>query len=41
MKYELINGKILDGTKDMTVKEEYSILVENDKGYSKGWQYSI
>lgn len=31
MKYALINGKILDGTKDMTVKEGYSILVENDK----------
>lgn len=31
MKYALINGKILDGTKDMTVKEGYSILVDNDK----------
>ena len=31
MKYAIINGKILDGTKDMEVKEGYSIIIENDK----------
>lgn len=31
MKYAIINGKMLDGTKDMEVKEGYSIIIENDK----------
>ena len=31
MKYAIINAKILDGTKDMEVKEGYSIIVENDR----------
>ena len=31
MKYAIINGKILDGNKDMEVKEGYSILVDSDK----------
>lgn len=31
MKYAYINGKILDGTKDMQVKEGFVILTDNDK----------
>lgn len=31
MKYAIINGKILDGTKDMEVVEGYSIIVDDDK----------
>lgn len=31
MKYAFINGKILDGDKDMTVKEELCILVDGEK----------
>ena len=31
MKYAYHNGKILDGTKDMTVQEGKVILTENDK----------
>ncbi len=31
MKYAIINAKILDGTKDMEVKEGYSIIIDNDK----------
>ena len=31
MKYAYINGKILDGTKDMQVKEDFVILTDNDK----------
>lgn len=31
MKYAIINGKILDGTKDMEVVDGYSIIVDDDK----------
>ena len=31
MKYAFVNGKILDGSKDMEVREELNILVENEK----------
>ncbi len=31
MKYAVINGKILDGTKDMEVVDGYSIIVDDDK----------
>ena len=31
MKYAYINGKILDGTKDMQVKEGFVILTDNYK----------
>lgn len=31
MKDAYINGKIIDGTKEMQVKEEYAILVEQGK----------
>ena len=31
MKYAIINGKILDGSKDMEVREGYTIIVDNDK----------
>lgn len=31
MKYAVINGKILDGTKDMEVVDSYSIIVDDDK----------
>ncbi len=31
MKDAYINGKIIDGTKDMQVKEGYAILVEQGK----------
>lgn len=31
MEYAVINGKILDGTKDMEVVDSYSIIVDDDK----------
>lgn len=31
MKYAFINGKILDGTKDMTAQEGFCVLVEDEK----------
>lgn len=31
MKYAIINGKILDGTKDMEVVDGYSVIVDDDK----------
>ena len=31
MKYAFVNGKILDGSKDMEVREGLNILVENEK----------
>lgn len=31
MKYAYTNGKILDGTKDMQVREGLCILTENDR----------
>lgn len=31
MRYAMINGKILDGTKDMEVVDGYSIIVDDDK----------